>query len=47
MCDEKYIVNDYLFWGPTPIIIGLQKRSLYVIIGNDDTNQNKLNHVLQ
>ena len=18
MCDEKYIVNEYLFWGPTP-----------------------------
>ena len=30
MCDEKYIVNEYLFWGPTPSIIGLPKRSLFL-----------------
>lgn len=29
MSDDKYIANEYLFWGPTPVIIGLPKRSLF------------------
>ena len=28
MNDDKYIANEYLFWGPTPVINGLSKRSL-------------------
>ena len=30
MSDDKYIANEYLFWGPTPVIIGLPKRSLFL-----------------
>jgi len=33
MCDEKYIVSEYLFWGPLQVIIGLPKMESFFIRG--------------
>ena len=41
MSDEKYIANEYLFWGPTPLIIGLPKRSLLMLLCLNGIVKNK------
>lgn len=33
MPDEKYIVSEYLFWGPLQVIIGLPKMESFLICG--------------
>ena len=44
MCDEKYIVSEYLFWGPTPSNNWPTKNGVFFLIRGFVTSKNKTIH---